>query len=141
MKFRRNIGDNNGASVKFPGELFCPPIRASYFRKHMEKFSPPVPADYWMLDAPAIMAAISTKAKMSQWLVNIGANPTSKGENGEREVIQGDDCSGLWPMGYYGVNFDVPGNEAQMKKELHCRYASISVRKPGCPGASTMTER
>lgn len=119
-------------ALKFPGEYFCPPVRVTYFRQHMAAFSPPVPDNYWMLDAPAFMSVLSKRANLSKWLVNIGANPSSTGEDGERRPIQGDDCSALWRMGYRGLNFDVPENARSMA-ESYAPWPGALVDAGGHP--------
>lgn len=125
-------GLNVNSLTKYPGNNFCPPIRVVYFRKHMAQYSPPAPSDYWMLDAPALMAIIAEKSTMSKWVVNIGADPSSTGENGERVPIVGDDVSALWFMGYRGVNFDIPENEASMKS-YYGKWPQAVVDTRGLP--------
>jgi len=95
-----------GEPAKYPGLNFCPPLQVEYFRVHMQRFSPPVPDDFWMLDAAAIMAIITTKVFPSLFLVNLGAAPIAAGEDELRKKITGDHCSVMWPMGYSGLNFD-----------------------------------
>jgi len=101
--------------LSLPALNFYPPVLVEYPRWILQIQAPPVPEGWWMLDAPAIISTIRKQTEFSLWLVNLGANPTSLGENGERRVVRGDDCSPMWPMGYSGVNFDIPSNEKTMR--------------------------
>jgi hypothetical protein len=122
-----------------PALNFCPPVHVKYFRDHLAHHSPPLPDDYWMLDAPAILATIHQKTQLSMWLVNLGANPSSTAEDGDRRVINGDDCSPLWPMGYHGVNFDIARNE-QTTMAFYKSWPNAIVDLDGAPPPSIVSK-
>jgi len=117
---------------KHPALNFCPPVKPTYSRTHFARFNGQPPDDYWMLDSPAVMSTIARKANLSMWLVNMGANPSSLSENGEREEMPGDDCSPLWYMGYHGVNFDIPQNEPTMT-EFYSQWPNAITDTKGVP--------
>jgi hypothetical protein len=57
-----DLGEASAAG--FPAARFCPMVKVQYSRRHLAGASPPLPDDYWMLDAPAIMAVLATKVKV-----------------------------------------------------------------------------
>ena len=112
---------------------FCPPVKVNYSREHYEKFAGEQPAhDWFMLDAPAIMAIIAQAVQPSFWVVNLGAWPTSTSEDDLRHVIyNGDDVTPLYSMGYHGVNFDTP-NHRKIMMEFYSKWpkAIVDLRTP-----------
>ncbi|CAE8734898.1 unnamed protein product [Polarella glacialis] len=123
----------SGQPAQFPGNNFCPPVKIEYFKDHTNRFSNAnVSEDYWMLDAPALMAIFSARLSPSRWLVNMGSTAHVLGQTAKRTTGGGDICTPLYSMGYHGVNFDVPPHRSEIIS-FYKRWPRAIVDADGTP--------
>ena len=78
------------ASSQFVANNFCPPVDVPYLKvqaSKLGKHGSGLPSEWAMLDAPAILAVLKRGGvALSGWLVNLGASPTSFGEDAHRTL-------------------------------------------------------
>ena len=103
---------------KYVAQNFCPRPHIPYMRKRVELVTQerkhvlhvaPLPVEYEMLDAPAILAVIATTpgVALNKSLVNMGCIPSFGEDEHRKYVKEADDVTPLWHAGYRGINFDI----------------------------------
>ena len=110
--------ENSSHQPRYPGLNFCPAPDVAYMRQHHANIvsGRPLPPDMLWLDAMFILELIGTVAALSKQLVNLGAAPSSAGEDNLRKPIPGDDTTALNHLGWSSLNIDAPENALSVKQ-------------------------
>mmetsp|Transcript_25799 Transcript_25799/g.63475 ORF Transcript_25799/g.63475 Transcript_25799/m.63475 type:complete len:425 (+) Transcript_25799:256-1530(+) len=118
--------------ARFPGYNFCPAPRIEYMMQHHRNFAPrgdssamALLGEMLYLDALFMLGVIKkAKYQLSMHVVNLGANPSSPGQDQHRKVVPGDDTTELNYAGWYSMNYDVP----QMSATTNAFYSQFAGR-------------
>jgi hypothetical protein len=105
-----------------PGLNFCPAPDVQAMRAQMAQFFP-VPQDMVCLDAMFILEVIRPFTNLSMHIVNLGAGPSSKGENDKRQIVQGDDTTALNHAGWHSMNYDIPAT-AEATRSFYQKFGN-----------------